>query len=147
MGNFIIWRNGEKSTWGERKLAEHLWCSYLDSLRRLIQNSLLAKGSCAHILHFWIFFPWGQVLYQTYSWSICWVPPAFWESVATNIAQKALKAAKAEPAQRDILQLYSSLEAAASENVLLKMASKTILLIKGSCTKGNRRFYKSWTKM
>lgn len=69
------------------------------------------------------------------------------ESVATSIAQKALKAAKAEPTQRDILQLYSSLEAAASENVLLKMASEIIILIKGSCTKGNGRFYKSRTKM
>lgn len=147
MGNFLIWRNGEKSTWGKRKLAEHLWCSYLDSLGRLIQNSLLAKGSCAHIVHFWYSFCEGRRCIRHIHGLYAGYPPAFWESVATNIAQKALKAAKAEPTQRDILQLYSSLEAAASENVLLKTANKIMLLIKGSCTKGNGRFYKSRTKM
>lgn len=79
--------------------------------------------------------------------SVCWISHYSLETAETRIAQKTLKAAKAEPTQRDILQLYANPEAAAFENVLLKMAWEIILVIKGSCTKGNGRFYKGWTKM
>lgn len=54
--------------------------------------------------------------------SVCWISHYSLETAETRTAQKALMAAKAEPTQRDILQLYVNPEAAAFENILLKTA-------------------------
>lgn len=146
MENFIVWTNGKKKPLKQTENLQNIGSvavlTFCGESSRIVS---LQKVQVLLSFHFWQSFLKGRPCVRHIHVYMLDIQLQFWVR-SNKYFSGSFEGCQNTANTKRSLQLFSSLEAVASENVLLKMAWQIILVTKGSCTTENGRFYPSWTK-
>lgn len=145
METFILWANREKTLEETKNLQNICSVAILICCRESSRTVSLQEDQISSFILKYSFLKDRHCVRHTYVYMLD--TPLSLRVSSNKYCSESCQGCQSRANTKRFFQLYCSLETAAFENVLLKLAWEIILIIKESCNKGNGRFYKNCTKM